>query len=91
MPASLRAYADTTVEYETLPGWKEDISKAKSFEDLPKNCQVCQNLLLYFSDSILTLFVHCNSVLRSQIRTGMSFELISYVVSCLNALCLACS
>ncbi|WP_405583281.1 adenylosuccinate synthase [Streptomyces sp. NBC_01190] len=25
--------------YEFLPGWSEDISKAKSFEDLPKNAQ----------------------------------------------------
>ncbi|MEU8923191.1 adenylosuccinate synthase [Kitasatospora sp. NPDC048545] len=25
--------------YETLPGWTEDISKAKSFADLPKNAQ----------------------------------------------------
>jgi adenylosuccinate synthase len=26
-------------EFETLPGWKEDISKAQKFEDLPVNCQ----------------------------------------------------
>jgi|SRR3989339_138654 len=25
--------------YEELPGWKEDISKAKSYKDLPKNCK----------------------------------------------------
>ncbi|WP_260639497.1 adenylosuccinate synthetase [Streptomyces angustmyceticus] len=25
--------------YETLPGWSEDITKAKSFSDLPKNAQ----------------------------------------------------
>jgi adenylosuccinate synthase len=25
--------------YETLPGWNEDITKAKSFEDLPKNAR----------------------------------------------------
>lgn len=25
--------------YETLPGWSEDISKAKTFADLPKNAQ----------------------------------------------------
>ncbi|NYI05228.1 adenylosuccinate synthase [Allostreptomyces psammosilenae] len=25
--------------YETLPGWSEDISKAKTFEELPKNAQ----------------------------------------------------
>ena len=25
--------------YEMFPGWDEDITKAKSFEDLPKNAQ----------------------------------------------------
>ena len=25
--------------YETLPGWSEDITKAKTFGDLPKNAQ----------------------------------------------------
>lgn len=25
--------------YETLPGWSEDISAAKSFDELPKNAQ----------------------------------------------------
>jgi adenylosuccinate synthase len=25
--------------YETVPGWKEDISKARSFEDLSANAQ----------------------------------------------------
>ena len=27
------------VEYETMPGWKEDISKARKLTDLPKNCR----------------------------------------------------
>eukprot|EP01038_Epipyxis_sp_PR26KG_P009794 gene9794-13176_t len=39
MPASLKTYADVTVMYETMPGWNEDISKCKSFEELPLNCQ----------------------------------------------------
>jgi adenylosuccinate synthase len=25
--------------YQTVPGWKEDISKARSFEELPVNAQ----------------------------------------------------
>lgn len=35
------AYGLDKVEtiYETVPGWKEDISKAKSFEELPVNAQ----------------------------------------------------
>jgi adenylosuccinate synthase len=39
MPASLKLYSRVQVEYETMPGWKEDISNAKTFEDLPANCQ----------------------------------------------------
>ena len=27
------------VQYVTLPGWKTSISNAKSFDDLPENCQ----------------------------------------------------
>jgi adenylosuccinate synthase len=39
MPASLRTLSNVEVEYETLPGWKEDISACRTFEDLPANCQ----------------------------------------------------
>jgi len=39
MPASLKTMSEMEVEYETMPGWKEDISKARSFEELPPNAQ----------------------------------------------------
>ena len=39
MPANLTVLSDVEVEYETLPGWSEDISDCKTFEDLPENCQ----------------------------------------------------
>jgi adenylosuccinate synthase len=39
MPASLKDYAKVVVEYETMPGWTEDISKARTFEELPPNCR----------------------------------------------------
>ena len=39
MPASLDIYSDVKVRYETMPGWTEDISNAKTFSDLPINCQ----------------------------------------------------
>lgn len=39
MPASLNVYSKVEVQYETMPGWKEDISKCRSFEELPANCQ----------------------------------------------------
>lgn len=39
MPASLKIYSEVQMEYETLPGWSEDISKCRSFSELPINCQ----------------------------------------------------
>lgn len=39
MPASLSTFSKCEVVYETMPGWKEDISKCRTFEELPKNCQ----------------------------------------------------
>ncbi|KAJ3100391.1 phosphoribosylaminoimidazole carboxylase ade2 [Physocladia obscura] len=38
-PADLEKLAESTVEYETLPGWLSDISKCKKFSELPVNCQ----------------------------------------------------
>lgn len=39
MPASLKKYSDVKVVYETMPGWTEDISQVKSFNELPANCR----------------------------------------------------
>jgi adenylosuccinate synthase len=39
MPANLDVMGAVEVEYETLPGWKEDISGVKNFDDLPVNAQ----------------------------------------------------
>ena len=39
IPASLEDFDRVEVEYLEVPGWKENISKAKKFSDLPKNCQ----------------------------------------------------
>jgi adenylosuccinate synthase len=36
-PANLNILADCTPVYETAPGWQEDISGIRSFEDLPRN------------------------------------------------------
>ncbi|KAJ3098249.1 hypothetical protein HDU97_004171 [Phlyctochytrium planicorne] len=38
-PSDLKKLAESTVEYETLPGWKTDISKVRSFDGLPVNAQ----------------------------------------------------
>mmetsp|Transcript_7788 Transcript_7788/g.22903 ORF Transcript_7788/g.22903 Transcript_7788/m.22903 type:complete len:541 (-) Transcript_7788:416-2038(-) len=39
MPACLKVMSELEVEYETMPGWTEDITECKSFEDLPVNAQ----------------------------------------------------
>lgn len=39
MPSSLTTLEKVEVEYEELPGWSEDISHCRSFEELPENCQ----------------------------------------------------
>jgi adenylosuccinate synthase len=39
LPSSQSDFHHATPVYETLPGWSEDITGAKSFEDLPKNAQ----------------------------------------------------
>jgi adenylosuccinate synthase len=39
MPSCLQTLGECEVVYETLPGWTEDISKCKTFEELPANAQ----------------------------------------------------
>jgi adenylosuccinate synthase len=39
VPAILDDFEKVEVDYIDMPGWSEDISKAKSFNDLPKNAQ----------------------------------------------------
>lgn len=39
MPADLKTLSSVEVVYETMPGWTEDISMVKSFEELPVNAQ----------------------------------------------------
>jgi adenylosuccinate synthase len=45
MPASLATYSQVQVEFEKMPGWKQDISKCRKFADLPQNCQAYVNRL----------------------------------------------
>lgn len=49
MPASLTVLSNVEIEYETLPGWTQDISSCRTFDSLPLNCQRyvlrCQELL----------------------------------------------
>jgi adenylosuccinate synthase len=39
IPASLEDFDGVEVIYEDMPGWTEDISKVRKFEDLPENAQ----------------------------------------------------
>lgn len=39
MPANLTTLGDVEVEYEIMPGWSEDISLCRNFDELPENCQ----------------------------------------------------
>jgi len=38
-PANLEILNDIEIEYVEMPGWKEDISKIKEYENLPKNAR----------------------------------------------------
>ena len=48
-PSDLDLLEKCEVEYVTLPGWKEDISKVRNWEDMPeaakKYCQFCEDAL----------------------------------------------
>lgn len=39
MPADLELYPDLEIVYEELPGWEENLSDIKKYEDLPVNCK----------------------------------------------------
>jgi len=39
MPSTLEELSKVEVEYETLPGWNTDITKVRSYKDLPTNAK----------------------------------------------------
>jgi len=39
MPADLELYPEIEIAYDELPGWEENLSEIKKFEDLPANCK----------------------------------------------------
>ena len=41
MPSTLIRLSRVQVQYETLPGWRCDISKARTLEELPREVQYC--------------------------------------------------
>jgi len=38
-PADLELLGRVEVEYVTMPGWKTEISKMKTYEELPEKCR----------------------------------------------------
>lgn len=38
-PSNLEVLSNVSVEYETMPGWKTDITKVRTFEELPMEAQ----------------------------------------------------
>ena len=41
VPSDLEVLESAEVVYETLPGWEQDISKVRSWEDMPENARRC--------------------------------------------------
>ena len=39
LPSTIKGIEEVEPIYEEMPGWKEDITHVKSFEELPVNCQ----------------------------------------------------
>ncbi len=39
LPATVKGIEEVEPVYEEMPGWNEDITNVKSFEELPVNCQ----------------------------------------------------
>lgn len=39
MPSTIEEFEKVEIEYETMKGWKADVSKCKSFKELPIECQ----------------------------------------------------
>ena len=54
-PASLKTLAKCEPVYEEIPGWKEDITTAKQFSDLPKEAQSYLNRLSELSGAPVSI------------------------------------
>lgn len=56
IPATLEEYEEYEPIYETLSGWKEDISKVKSFEELPNAAKVYLKRIEELTDVKVAMF-----------------------------------
>lgn len=70
MPASLNSYAKVRVEYESMPGWTEDISQCRSFDELPPNCQAYVRRLGELLDGVQIAWVGVGNSRLDMIKMG---------------------
>lgn len=59
------------VEYEVLPGWDEDLSDCKEWDDLPTNAQVYVRRVEVRS---ATVVVDCDRTGFLKVKVTISFE-----------------
>ncbi len=56
IPSTLEEYSKYVPQYITMPGWEEDISNVKTFDDLPENAKNYLNKIVEFTNVPLTMF-----------------------------------
>ncbi|KUO96554.1 adenylosuccinate synthase [Ferroacidibacillus organovorans] len=56
VPASIKQLSECKPIYESLPGWKSDISNVRNFEELPKEAQNYLNRLSELTGAPISLF-----------------------------------
>lgn len=55
MPASLKQLGGCTPVYEELPGWSEDITGCRAWDELPTNCRAYLERLSEFVGAPLAI------------------------------------
>jgi len=56
IPADYSEYSKCIPIYEVYPGWKEDITKVKTFEELPENCKTYLKAIEKYLEVNVTIF-----------------------------------
>ena len=77
MPSCLQTLGECEVVYESLPGWTEDISKCKSFEELPPNAQIYVLCVQELLDVLPVRWIGVGPNRLDQIDRGEAWDLSS--------------
>lgn len=72
VPARLQDFSRCKPNYITLPGWKEDITHVKSFDELPENCKN----YLHKIEELVGVEIKCFSVGPDREQTIILSEII---------------